>query len=156
MTRPYQRLHREWDDRGGTIELDESQIAQIEERYGIRFPEEFREYLLHACPKNDWCMDDNGTDWWTSERIRNVVEECLQPDQLWGPRIMSDPIIEALAPKTLFFADYYLWCMAWAIVCEPGEYYGRIVVFNADERFVADSFGDFVDRYMAGDIGELL
>lgn len=148
MTRPYQRLYREWEHPGGTIGLEESQIAQLEARYEIRLPEEFREYLRHVCPKNDYCMDGNGTDWWAFDRIKSVTDEY--------EHAIADPVIADLASTSLFFADYYLWCMAWAIVCAPGEHFGRVfVIGTAPDKFVADSFGEFVDKYMQ-DHGQVL
>jgi hypothetical protein len=140
MRPAYQRLKLDFSPDGGTIELEERQVAQLEQKYGVRLPDEFREYLLHACPKNDYCMDDNATDWWRLERIKGIAEENEHP--------IGNPVIARLAPTSLFFADWAVWCMAWAIVCESGEHYGRVVVFNVDERFVADSFGQFVDLYM--------
>jgi hypothetical protein len=53
------------------------------------------------------------------------------------------------ASKYLFFADYMIWCWAWAIACGDGEHRGRVAVINGvSDRFVADSFGQFVDRYI--------
>lgn len=42
-----------------------------------------------------------------------------------------------------------IWCWAWIICCEEGEDYGRIAVIAAGERWVADSFTDFVKAYVA-------
>jgi hypothetical protein len=51
--------------------------------------------------------------------------------------------------KYLFFADYIIWCWAWAIACGDDDNRGRIAVINGlSDHFVADGFGQFVDRYI--------
>jgi hypothetical protein len=48
-----------------------------------------------------------------------------------------------------FFADYLIWCWAWAIVCGDDENRGRVVVISGHDRFVADSFAQFVDLHIS-------
>lgn len=50
--------------------------------------------------------------------------------------------------KYLFFADHLIWSGAWAIACTDDENRGRILIVGGDERFVADSFKEFVDKYL--------
>ena len=52
------------------------------------------------------------------------------------------------AAKYLFFADYAIWCWAWAIACGEDENHGRVVVISGQDRFVANSFAQFVDLYI--------
>ncbi|MFT4253839.1 MAG: hypothetical protein QM608_15310, partial [Caulobacter sp.] len=54
--------------------------------------------------------------------------------------------------KTLLFADTLLWSTAWGICCEEGPDFGRIFLVIDSCRFVADSFTEFVDRYLKDDI----
>jgi len=86
-------------------------------------------------------MDNDSTDWWQLARIKNITEEyrCA----------IRNPIVATNVEKYLFFADYAIWCWAWVIACGDGDDRGRVVVVNGtDDRFVADSFTQFIDRYV--------
>lgn len=62
---------------------------------------------------------------------------------------MDDAVIAAEAHSYLFFADYSIWCWAWAICCGDGPNRGKVaLVGGAPDRIVADSFSDFVERYL--------
>jgi len=47
--------------------------GQLEARYGIALPEDFRDYLIAGAPESDW-MDDRLFTWWAPERIRNLPD----------------------------------------------------------------------------------
>jgi hypothetical protein len=54
------------------------------------------------------------------------------------------------ADRFLFFADFLIWAPAWAIACGDDENSGRVVaVYGAEHHFVADSFAEFVERYVS-------
>jgi hypothetical protein len=112
----------------------------LSEKYTIRLPDDFREYLLHSCPRNEE-LDDNYISWWSSGRIENIVDEY--PHKITHKTIARD------AAKYLFFADDLIWCWAWAIVCGDDENRGRVVVISGHDRFVADSFARFVDLHIS-------
>jgi len=139
---PHQRLLFHWKALSyqRAVSHGEPQVASLEAHYDVVLPADFREYLLHACST----LDDGGemdefNSWWGLERIRSVVEEC--DDQ--------SPMILATNPrKTLMFADHLIWCWAWAICCDGGPNHGRVLVTGPD-RWVADSFAEFIDRYVA-------
>jgi len=82
-------------------------------------------------------MDDDYIDWWPIARIKNISDEFEY--QIGNPEIAKS------ASKYLFFADYLIWCWAWAICCDPGPHYGKIAVIGDQGKFVADSFEEFVD-----------
>ena len=138
----YVRLTRHWAQTAAemtTIRQDEASLAQLEARYGITLPEEFRDYLSCASPKDEFCVDQF-TAWWPIERIRSIPQECGD---------IENPAVAANAGNYLFFADFAVWCYAWAINCGHDEHRGRVVVIgSSDDRFVADSFGAFVDQYI--------
>jgi len=141
--KPYQKLKRYWDDTGAgidTIELAAEQVEGLEQRYGIRLPSDFREYLLCSCPDGE-VYEEDLTSWWSLDRIRNIPEE-------YNHEIVDNAIARDAA-KYLFFADYSLWCFAWAIACGEDENRGKILIVSGRDRFVADSFSQFVDRYVA-------
>lgn len=139
----YARLTQHWAETAAemtTIRQDEEALAQLEAQYGITLPEEFRDYLSCTCPKDDFCMDW-ATAWWPLERIKSVSAEYEGP--------LKNPIVAANAGSYLFFADFAIWCYAWAINCGYDEHRGRVVVIGASgDRFVADCFGAFVDQFI--------
>lgn len=113
-------------------------VENLEKRYSISIPLDFREYLLTAVPgSGTGLMDDDYVDWWPIERIKNIPDEYEHE--------INNPEIAASASKCLFFADYLVWCWAWAICCDSGPHYRKVVVIGGNERFVADSFDAFVD-----------
>jgi len=140
---PYQKLQRHWansDATISTVELSEEAVGRLEARYRIRFPDDFRDYLHHSCPKDDFCVDGM-TAWWPFERLKNIPEE-------YDVLSITDAIIAKDAAKHVFFADYSIWCWAWAINCSNDENRGRVAVVSGNDRFVANSFAEFVDRYI--------
>ncbi len=159
--KPYQRLQRFWqetrdpkDDPRSSFRTPstfragntEAAVAALEFKYQITIPTDFRDYLLHGMPLGEnW--DSWGTNWWWLDRIRSVREEF--PDQ--APHAS----VAHLADKTLFFADWLIWCGAWAIVCSDGPERGKIVCqWSEKPAIVADNFGDFVERYIV-DFGDV-
>jgi hypothetical protein len=117
----------------------EARVARLEERYSISIPTDFRRYLLHIAPLKD-AMDGEITDWWSLDRICNIPGDYRQE--------VSEPIASEAAAY-LFFADYMMWCWAWAVCCSDGPNRGRVALIGADpDGFVADSFTGFVERYL--------
>lgn len=142
--RPYQKLHRHWrttEARVVTAEQSEAQVSAIEERSGFQLPKDFREYLIRGSPTTDDNIDADNTTWWTLAWIKNIPEEYKHE--------ISDPEIAASAGTYLFFADYSIWCWAWAIACGDDENHGRIALIGGlPDRFVAESFDEFVSLYV--------
>ena len=121
--------------------MSQESVDRVEARYGIRFPDDFRDYLLHSCPKDDFeNADDEYTAWWPLDRLKNIPDEY--------PHTITDPMIGKNAAKYIFFADYSIWCWAWAINCSDDKNRGRVAVIGGPDFFVADSFDEFVDRYI--------
>lgn len=118
----------------------DDQVARLEERYGIRLPEDFRLYLSTGAPASD-AFDDALTLWWAPGRV------CSIPDDYKSP--VNDPAIAAEAGAYLLFADYMIWCWAWAVCCSEGPNRGRVaLIAGSPDGFVADSFAEFVERYL--------
>jgi hypothetical protein len=145
--KPYEKLRAFW--RGEEPPYDrpvthgEEAVAALEARYGVHLPADFRDYVLHLCPSTDdeGEMDRAGAGWWGLDRLRNISDEYKRP--------LKDADLEVERETAIFFGDYAIWCMAWAICCGPGPNYGRVFVVSSQDRFVAADFADFVDRYMA-------
>jgi hypothetical protein len=143
VMRPYQKLQQYWTQTNAGISTscaNEEMLDSLERKYGIRLPDEFRDYLTHSCPTDQSNSDQNLVSWWPLKRIKNIVDECEHP--------IRDAIIARDAAKYLFFADYSIWCWAWAIACGDDQNRGKVVVISGNDRFVSASFGQFVDRYI--------
>ena len=125
------------------------EVQALEDRYTLRLPEDFRSYLLYAAPATLW-MDDIGTQWWAARDIKSIADEC--PEGSPG-KLNAD--IERESAQYLVFADYLMWCYAWAICCSEGHNRGKIALIGgAPDMFVADSFRDFLKLEM-GDALEI-
>ncbi|PTS82518.1 hypothetical protein DBR17_08945 [Sphingomonas sp. HMWF008] len=123
-----------------TSSRPESEIEAIERRYNVRLPLEYRDFLIHAAPVQDNDMDNDLGSWWTPERVKSILDE--------GVHSNYPPDVAAEAETALFFLDHLGWCWAWAICCGDGPNHGRVILINSKDRFVADSFGEFVNRYI--------
>ena len=131
---PIDRLRRWFAKEGIAVAATTAeQLADLERRCGVTLPDSFRAYLSTLAP-TEGGMDRELGSWWPVERIRTVPQEVE-----WG-----DPT----HARYLIFADYSIWCGAWAIACTNDENRGRIMVIGAGDRFVADSFDEFVDKYL--------
>lgn len=85
-------------------------------------------------------MDNDYVDWWPIDRIKNIPDEYEHD--------IGNPEIANSASKYLIFADYLIWCWAWAICCDSGPHYGKIAVIGGNGKFVADSFEEFVEIFL--------
>lgn len=123
-----------------------AEVASLAAHYGVRLPDDFRDYLIHACSTLDdgGVMDEFGNAWWGLERIRSLVEECGAPKA-------DDAVAVTSAASALLFADTLIWCSAWGVCCKEGPDFGRVFLVSDGERFVADSFAEFVARYLEDD-----
>jgi len=117
----------------------EEAVAAFEERHDLIFPADFRAYLLNAAPVAEG-MDAECTTWWPFERLRTLPEEC--------PGDAPAPILLGRDAQCVVFADHLIWCWAWAICCGDDENRGKVMLVSGDDRFVADSFTDFVRRHV--------
>jgi hypothetical protein len=87
-------------------------------------------------------LDDNLIGWWNASEIKSVPEDYTH--DLKNPIVAKDP------GRFLFFADYCMWCWAWAIGCGDDEHRGKVAVIGSQtDRIVADSFSEFIDLYVA-------
>jgi hypothetical protein len=133
---PLERL-LSWWDQAPVPDPPEREIRALEERYSVRLPDDFRRYLLATMPHgNDW--DHRGTRWFPLADIKSLREECAD----WATISALD------SDKLLVFADFLIWCYAWSVDCSDGETRGKVAIITGDDHYVADSFDDFLDRYL--------
>jgi hypothetical protein len=118
-------------------------VEALEQRYDVTLPEDFRTYLLELSPDEE-SLDDEVTNWWPVGDIKSIPDENRHE--------ISHPEIELEKGQYLFFADFMLWCWAWAICCSNGPNRGRVAVIAGQDEFVADSFSEFVERYLRDEL----
>ncbi|WP_213982380.1 SMI1/KNR4 family protein [Sphingomonas sp. dw_22] len=137
---PHLILQAWWSETAAGIETQttpESALTELETRFGVTLPNDFRKYLSCGVPiSENWDAEDG--NWWPIERIKSVPEECKHP--------VSDPVAKNAA-KHLIFLDYFIWAWAWGISCVDDETYGKVVLIGEQTGYVAESFEDFVNRY---------
>lgn len=142
--KPYQKLQEFWNETSLEVitkKIDETELVSFEQNNSIRFPPDFRDYLLHSCPVDD-SDDFHYCNWWPLTEIVNVEKEYPE----WQT-IKNDEVLKN-REKFLFFADYLAWCGAWAIGCDKNNF-GKIVYIDGiEDSFVADSFSEFIDIYI--------
>ena len=119
----------------------ESAVKDLEERYGVKLPDDFRLYLLESSPEPN-NLDESCTYWWPLAEIKNIPDEYKHD--------LHNAEVAVEAASYLFFADYMVWCWAWAICCKPGKNFGHIVQVGTGEIEVARSFSEFVSAYIKG------
>ena len=90
-------------------------LHDLQDRYRIQLPEDFAAYVVGASPREDW-MDGFGMIWWGAERIKSVRDECGDE----SPGGQPNAEIEDEADQYLVFADFLMWCYAYAICCSAG------------------------------------
>ena len=104
-------------------------------------PEEFAAYVASAAPREDW-TDEFGMIWWSAERIKSLRDECGDG----SPGGHPNAEIEDEADQYLVFADFLMWCYAYAICCSAGPNRGKIALIGAQpDGFVANSFSSFMN-----------
>ena len=123
------------------IAIVEQEIAEAERRYAVRLPTDFRACLMRVGPGIEEIWDDADNLWWPAGRLRNLPDEYEHGS--------TNPAVTCDAHEYIFFADHMIWCWAWAICCGEGENRGKVAVIGTSgDAFVADSFSDFVVRYL--------
>jgi hypothetical protein len=111
------------------------------EKLSYSLPEDFREFLRLSSPVGEG-MDTEMVTWWSFGRVKNIPDEY--------PHALA-PIIYDEGKKYLFFADYCIWCWARAISCADDGSRGKVALIagHIHDRFVANSFSDFVQKYLS-------
>lgn len=143
--KPQDKLRAYWsrtDSQTKPVGSTEADISRLEARVGVRLPDDFRTYLLTSAPNSQHLLDDNLTGWWNADEIKSIPEEY--------PHGLKNPAVAEKPGSFLFFADHCMWCWAWVIGCGGDEHHGKVAIIDGlNDRFVANSFSEFVDLYVA-------
>jgi SMI1 / KNR4 family (SUKH-1) len=141
----HEALLQWWDAEGAGIQtrrVTAAEIERFEERYAVTLPQAFRDYLSNASPVENHSWDNELTNWWPFESLETVAKGYEH--ELSGE-------VAAYRDKLVLFADYSIWCGGWAINCASGADYGKVAVISGKDRFVAETFDQFVGKYIADD-----
>jgi SMI1 / KNR4 family (SUKH-1) len=112
-----------------------AEVSELEKRYDVRLPEEFRAYFERANGMREGDMDD--------ERLIHFYGlDRLSP-------VAGNEAGRGEGGRYFVFADFMIGSHEYAIALS-GRDYGRIAIVDDTEppRIVADSFVDFVDKYL--------
>ena len=120
-------------------------VEQLESRYSVRLPKDFRTYLVEASGRTGWCTD---IGWYPIEGIRSLTQvleglpEVATGDE--APQLNRE--VETEADHYLVFADYLDWCgYGYAICCSDSARRGHVaMVHPSPGRFICRSFTTFV------------
>jgi hypothetical protein len=106
-------------------------VRALEERYNVHLPEEFSAYLQRANGMRDGDMD--------SERLIHF----------YGLDRISPVGVDDEEGRYFVFADFMIGSHEYAIAL-AGSHYGSVAIVDdtGPPRIVADSFVDFVDKYL--------
>ena len=118
-------------------------IRAFEARYGVRLPEDARAYFATLNGMEDGGWDDEFVHFWPLESVRSVAEELGQQEPVPPP-----------ADRYFCFADYSVWCNAYALRLPAGDgaVSDVVAVYGATMLVpVAPSFEEFLRRYLGPD-----
>ena len=114
-------------------------VDAFEQSNSLALPSDFKAYLIFACPQRTY-WDHIGTQWWALDEIKSVAEEC--PD--WPPKHLGLEVKQE-PDQYLVFADFLIWCYAWAICCSNSENRGKVAIVGSGHNcIVAGSFREFL------------
>lgn len=111
-------------------------VQDLESRYPVRLPEDFRWYLTENSGWDDYA----GIGWYSIDRIKSLPE--VAGDELTG----GNSEVSEEAEQYLVFADFLDWCgYGYALCCSEGPRRGHVViVYPPPGRFICRTFTTFV------------
>jgi hypothetical protein len=129
-----ERVLERWRDHGISFlpGVDESELASLEERYGVRLPDDMRAFYratngTHG-PQNSSGTDERDIEFWPVEDIKPLARQ---------------------QPKVLDFADYMFAEHTFGIdLDETSKNFGTVY---GGGYIMARSFSEFMEIYVAGD-----
>jgi len=112
-------------------------LDQFEKRYSVALPSSMREYFQVANGTSD--MANDYYQFWALKDVKLVREELV--DSCHTDRLDY--------PHCFIFADYLLWCWAYAVeLSADAELGGSVYILDGNKkRIIASSFLDFMQRY---------
>ena len=120
----------------------EAEIEEFQERHQVVLPPDVRAYfaLLNGTTIGAYGMEDEDLlGFWHLDQVRTFAEQGVvdAPD----------------ASKSFVFADHSIWVYAFALRLSknPAAPTSVVVDIGSPPTHVADSFAEFIERYLSGD-----
>lgn len=142
---PVQRLRQYWEE-GEAPSLSPpappAEVRALELSKGVALPNDFRNYLeqINGFDQQRTYQDERGFNFWPLEKLTTVAD-CDDPS--FG--FVGDA-------GYIMFCDYLDLSWVYALSARPGAH--QVVLLGTRDgqpKVVADSFSQFVDRYLADD-----
>ncbi len=145
MTPAHERLIVHWKKRGAlpAPPATPEAITAFERKHAVRFPDDFRSYLLDANGMSEaGIMDNEGFCFWNLSQMKTLRQLNLD-DGVSTPGFDENSYFA--------FADYLIWSWAYAIdLGRESTTRGQVIhVGTLQPRIIAESFTDFVESYVA-------
>jgi hypothetical protein len=123
------------------LPASEAEVEAAERKHGIRFPPEFREYLVQAGGMKSYDSDNRLFEFYTVDRLESWT------DADWGLLYGGKTALREAG--CLIFCDFMIRSHAYAIRVSGNEDIGEVVFVGAPKYHrVASSFRTFVDLYL--------
>ena len=116
-------------------------IRAFEQRYNVQLPEEVRAYFAHLNGMPERGCDSEFVQFWPLERVRSVADELRH----------QEPVPPS-AEQYFCFADYSVWCNAYAVrLSADGAGPADVVAVYSGTDLIpaASSFSEFLRQYIS-------
>ena len=120
-----------------------AEIDAFERDWGVRLPPEVRMYFATLNGMRDDAWDDEFIAFWNLARVRSVRAELEHQEEMPPD-----------AAEWFCFADFSVWCNAYAVRLTPDCSAGApvVAVYSGEDLIpVAGSFADFFKRYLSNE-----
>ena len=149
MSELSEQLKGRWESEGASTRPGSSpwKISSFEARYGVRLPEDVRDYFCTVDGMEEGLSDNALISFWPLNEVEPVTTRVVQfsgvPDYRRIARKLKD------AGSYFAFADFLIWSHVYAIrIGAPHKKNEIVWICGSHHSVVADSFSDFIKAYL--------
>lgn len=136
-------LKNHWLSKGLEVNpgVSTEELTAFESRYQVLLPADLRDYVLAVNGMAEGVMDDALIRFWSLNEVKPMPEEA---PAYADPAYIQDP------KSLFFFADYSIWCHAYAIrLSSNSETANPVIVIGGEKPTrMYDSFSELVSDYL--------
>ncbi|HWQ34495.1 MAG TPA: SMI1/KNR4 family protein [Blastocatellia bacterium] len=152
MIRPVDKLKTYWLSTGVRVRPPASfeEIASFEARYSVLLPQDMREYFSTFDGMQEDEFDQEMLSFWPLNKIETVPAILTEHSGIPDYRAIAHHLPEA--SSYFIFADYLIFSHVYAIhLSSAGDEENQIIWIGDGNShcMVADSFSDFLEKYLA-------